>query len=174
MPHNEDALIPVMQTEGVQRRPQPKDHITPALSARRTMIEFAKLAPRLCLFGISRLDTLGRQPIKNPELSLPKTLIDAEFDVLMSQSARLSDRRCSLLGAQIRRGQDNVWSVVWRKVCKPLAERFGLLVAERAERHVNIADVEVDLPEARRMRMISRHVSCALPMPDNPEMRWPW
>src|SRR6185369_18027494 len=74
-----------------------------------------------------------------------------------------------LLGANVRRGENDLGPLVTRQGGKPPPSSLGLLFAEPRQRHVDVAHVDVDLVRSGLVGGITRDVSLALSVPDEPQ-----
>ena len=144
---------------------QAQDHVGPALAARRAVVEFAEQGAMLGEVGIFLADAGGGQPVEHAELALAQPLVDDRLARLCGDAARLADRLGGLAGADIRRGQHDLGPLGLGQRGEPAAERARLLVAEVAQRHVDVAHRDVDHGEARPRAAASRATLPAL---------WPW
>ena len=73
---DQHAPVAIMEVDGVEHRPQPQDHVGPALAAGRPVIEFAE---PLAVRGFLRefvADAGRRQPVEDAELALAQPLVD--------------------------------------------------------------------------------------------------
>ena len=57
MTHDQDAAAAMVQGDRVERTPEAQDDVTPALAARRAVIELAKELAELGLIGMELLNT---------------------------------------------------------------------------------------------------------------------
>jgi hypothetical protein len=72
---DQHAAVGMMQADRVERAPQPKDDVGPALAAGRAMVEFAEQAALLGLIGEFLADPAGGQPVPQAELALAQALV---------------------------------------------------------------------------------------------------
>ena len=68
MSQDEHAAPTVVQAHRIERTTQTKDHITPALTSRRTVIELAKEAAEFGLLRVQLLDARAGEPVEDAEL----------------------------------------------------------------------------------------------------------
>ena len=123
--------------------------------------------------GIFLADAGGGQPVEDAELALAQALVDDRLARLLGDAARLADRLGGLAGADIRRGEDDLGPLALRQRGEPAAERAACSLAELAQRHVDVAHVDVDHAEAGRIGGVARDVAGALPVADDPELFGP-
>jgi len=62
--------------------------------------------------------------------------------------------------AQIRRGEDDIRPILSREGAEPVSECYRLTLAEVGQRHIDVADVQVDSLFAGFMRRLARDISC--------------
>src|SRR5690554_6750866 len=78
MRHDQHAPLAIMQRDGIQQRAQPQDDVTPALAARRSVVEFAQQLAKLGLLRFDVADATGGEPIEDAKLLFPKALVAAD------------------------------------------------------------------------------------------------
>src|SRR5438045_6467434 len=94
------------------------------------MIELAEEAPKLCLFGLIRLDPNLCESVENPELLFTQSLVDDQGIGVFAKSRDLGDYRSGMPRSQIRGREDDVWFFVIRHGGEPSTECRGLLLSK--------------------------------------------
>lgn len=163
------AAPTVVQAHRIERATQTKDHIAPALTSRGTVIELAEKPAEFGLLRMQLLDARASEPVEDAELFFTQPFVYDERLVLGERkSARLAYQRARGLRPQIRRSHHNVGpSIFWLR-CEPLAKREGLAFPERAQGHVHIPGADLNTGEPGRARSVSRDISRAFPVTDDP------
>ena len=89
------AAPTVVQAHRVERTTQTKDHIAPALTSRRTVIELAKKTAEFGLLRMQLLDAGASKPVEDAELLFAQPFVYDERLVLSERkSARLAVSTC--------------------------------------------------------------------------------
>ena len=109
--------------------------------------------------GMFLADAGGGEPVENAELALAQALVDDRLARRLGDPARLADRLGGLAGADIGRGQDDFGPLGLGQRRRtsgraPAPARWPSV----AERHVDVAQRDVDHVEAGRVaRRRARH-----------------
>ena len=132
----------MIATERVERGTEPERDVGPALAAGRPEPEAAELPAQRPVLGVAGLDAIAREAVEQAELLLAEALV--EHDVLR-RAAHGGDELGGACGAQVRRRDHDVGPLVGGQLREPPAQRAGLLLAARAQGHVDVAVREVEL-----------------------------
>lgn len=119
MRHDQHASPSVMQTDGVEHAPQPKDDVAPAFSRRRPEVKFSDQLPRGRQFGMPLFDAELRQPIEDPEFLLAQAFVDHQLLELRCQPSLGADQVRRTPRALVGRTQDDLRPLDGRERCKP-------------------------------------------------------
>ena len=92
---DQHAAAGVVQAHRVERAAQPQDHVAPALSTGRAVVELAEQPAELGLMGMAALDAGTGEPVEDAELLLAQPFVDDGWQVLgRSRRLRRSIGRC--------------------------------------------------------------------------------
>src|SRR3954447_8366083 len=146
--HQQQPLAVVSQRLRGQEAPDPQRDVRPALAARRAVVELAQQVPAPRLVRVLLADPGAGHPIERPEVAFPEPLVGAhgEADRLRGQLRRRQGP--GERGAEHRRG-----ALVLRQVRHPPPECLRLGAAGLRQRHVGIADVELQPAGALFVRL---------------------
>src|SRR5947209_3247815 len=158
-----------MEVYGVEHRAKPEDDVGPALAARRPMVELPEPPAMRRFFGESVPDACGREAVEDAELALAQPLIDDRPRRPAGESALLADERRGLLCADIRRRKNDLRPVIARQRGEPAAGGLRLIDSEGRQRHVDVAQIDVDFVRAGLVGGVSRDIALALAMPHQPQ-----
>jgi cation diffusion facilitator family transporter len=172
MREDHHALAGIMKRDRVEDGAEAQDDVAPALAAWRTMIEFAKQAPKLCLFGKDVGDAGRCQPIEDAELLLAQPFVEADGHVARRTAAG-PESLGSLERAPIRRREKNLRPRAFRLAGEPMPQRRRLLLSQTAERDVCVANREFDTVHGGFMGSVARHVAGALSVPHDDQLLRP-
>ena len=136
----------------------------PALAARWPVVELAEHGQRRRLLRVKLDDAGAGQPIEDAELALAQALVGRPR---MDVSQLPGDRLGGLARAPERRVEHHLRPLL--ECREPRPECVRLFVPKVAQRHVDVAHVEVDPRHARRVRSLSGDVAGALPVTDDPQ-----
>ena len=114
-------------------------------------------------------DADAGQPVEDAELALAQPLVDDRPGRAAGERAGLADDLGGLARPHVGRGEDDLGPLVARQSGKPAAGRLGLAKAELGERHVDVADVDVDLVRAGLVGGVAGDIALALPVPHQPQ-----
>src|SRR4051812_22544133 len=78
MTDNEHPLAAVLARNHLHRASQPQNHIAPALSTGRSVVELSKQPTEFRLLGMALAYADAGQTVENPELFFTQPLIDDE------------------------------------------------------------------------------------------------
>ena len=133
------------------------------------MGELAEQLAQLGLLGMELGDALAGEPVEDPELLLAQALVGDEIEQRVGDAAGLADQPGGGFGPAIGRGQHHVGPLGRRHLGEPPSDRRGLALAERAQRHVDVAPGDVDMGVPRRLRGVPGDVAGALAVPHDPD-----
>jgi hypothetical protein len=139
------------------------------MTTRRPVVEFPHLGAVGGLFGEFLADAACRQAIENAELALAQALVDDRLGLVAGERPRLANRLRGLAGAEIGGGQDELRTLGGGKLGEPAACGFGLAEAKVGQRHVDIADIEIDDAVPGGIRLVAGDIALALAMADQPQ-----
>ena len=129
---------------------QAQDDVAPAFAARRPEIELADMSELLGQLGELGTDAGAGEAVENAELLLAQSLVDLSLWHRVVAARRREDCQHvvgSLPGTQVGRAQDDLRPLVGRHLGEPLAERFGLPVAERGQWDIDVSLGDGDVGE---------------------------
>ena len=86
MADEEHTLAAVLARYHLGCAAQPENHVAPALTTRRTMIEFAEQFAEFRLVGVIGFDADSRESVENPEFLFPKSLVYDEGELCRAGS----------------------------------------------------------------------------------------
>src|SRR3546814_15274756 len=115
------ATSGIMKRNRVQDRPQPENHVAPALTARWPMVEFAEKLPEPGLIGKDVVYACKGKAIEYTEFLLPQALVKADGFVCRCADIIAEDLRC-LECAQIGRGEQDFRALLLAMCCEPKSE----------------------------------------------------
>src|SRR3954453_16760113 len=104
MRDDHDIAAAIMERHGIEQRAEPKDHVAPALSTWRPVIEFSGQPPERSLLPIERGNAGGRKTIEHAEFLLAQAFVDADRRAF-SRAAFVAKPFRGLLRAAVRRAQ---------------------------------------------------------------------
>ena len=172
MDDHQDALLAVLASQHLVETAQTQDDIAPAFAARRPEIELADMSELLGQFGELGTDAGTGEAVENAELLLAQSLVDPSLWHRVVAARRREDCQYmvgSLPGTQVGRAQDDLRPLAGRHLGEPLAERFGLPVAERGQWDIDVSPGDGDVGEPVCLCGVAGDVSGALAVPYHPE-----
>jgi len=98
---DQHAAVAILQVDGVEHRPQPKDHVRPALAARRAVVEFAEPLSVRGFLGEAGPDSGGGEAIEDAELPFAQALVDDGLRGAAGKRSRLADELGGLAGTEV-------------------------------------------------------------------------
>ncbi len=173
---DEDAIAPIFARQHVEKAAQAQDHVAPAFAAGRAKVELADVRPLLGELGIPGADAERRQPVEDAELLFAQPLVadagdgaDVAVGLVSVRAQCGEDAVAGLAGADVGRAEHDLRLLVARQGGEPVAERVALLLAERRQRHVDIAIGDIDRGKAAELGRVAGDVAGALAVADDPE-----
>ena len=115
--------------------------------------------------------------VEDAELLLAQPLVDLPLRGRPLAARRREDGEHvvgSLPGAQVGRAQDDLRPLANRHLGEPFAERFGLPVAERGQRDIDVSLGDNDVGQASALGRVARDVAGTLAMPHDPKRLGPF
>jgi hypothetical protein len=160
MTHEQNALAAVFARYHLCRTAQTQNHIAPALTTRRPMIEFAEQAPEFRLIGVVGFDADSREAIENSKFLFAESLVYNESVLVACKTSGACNDLGSVSRANVWRSQDDVRSLVGRQRSEPSSEGLGLLDSEIGQLDVNVANVDVDHVVTRELCSFASDITC--------------
>src|SRR5712675_2161886 len=156
---DENSIPAVFARDHLGGAAQSEDDVAPAFSAWWPVIELAEEASELGLFRENVLDSDGGEAVEDSKLLLAKPLVNNERIRILAHSSGLDDESGRMTRAQIRRSEDDVRPILSRDGAEPVSEGYRLALAEVGQRHIDVADVQVDFLFAGLVRRLARDIS---------------
>src|SRR3546814_19182490 len=129
------ATSGIMKRNRVQDRPQPENHVAPALTARWPMVEFAEKLPEPGLIGKDVVYACKGKAIEYTEFLLPQALVKADGFVCRCAAIFAEDLR-GLACAQRGRGEKDFRALILDLCGKQATYPGGLLPTKVAHGQV--------------------------------------
>lgn len=161
---DQHSLPAVLARQHLGRAAQPQNHVAPAFSARGPMVELAQQTPELGLVGELFADADGREPVENSEFLFAQPLVDDEGVRVLTHACCLDYQTGGVPRAQVGRRQHDVRPPLRGHCPEPTTQRDRLTFSELRQRHVDVANVDVDHRFARLERRFACDVSRGLPV----------
>jgi hypothetical protein len=114
-------------------------------------------------------DAVAGQPVEDAEFLLAQPLVLDEVRRVHVKAAGALDQRRRLERAPVGRGQDHIGLLVPGHFREPAAEGARLLLAQAAERHVDVATAGIDMRQAGSVGCVARDIAAAFAVADDPQ-----
>src|SRR5665213_852929 len=118
---------------------QSENHVAPALTTGRPVVELTERGTKGSLFGKALQDAVSGETIENAEFLLAKALVDHQSGRVagVGEFAQCLEDIGRLARPQIRRGNDNRGPLINGEFAEPVAESYSLSLAEGRERDIH-------------------------------------
>ena len=133
------------------------------------MVKLAEHMPEPGLVGMVLRDAFLGQQIEDAKFFLPEPFVGDKIAPLDRQAGLAHDQLGGFARPIIWRDQHHLRPLRRRERAEPSAERLRLFASETAERHVRVAQIEVQGRQACLLRLLAREIADALPVADHPQ-----